>query len=155
MAGSIKYNVLGSYTSVLLGAGVAPTLKNLANNTGVISNEIDNNDSTRRHPLALFDLKVRGASAFGEGAYLVGFFVLAPDGSNYADGGASVIPPTAPDIVFPLRATSDQQRISLHNVLLPNCKFKVLLFNTSGVGLTNTDNENTLSYRPYNYAVDA
>lgn len=154
MAGSIKFATLGSFANVILGAGVSPTLKNLANGAAILSDVIDN--SANKNILSLWELKVRGTSAFAEGAYIACYHILSVDGTNYADGivAGPVIPPTAPDLIFPLRTVSTQQVIALHNQLLPNSKFKLLLVNTSGFAFTNTDNENVLSYRPYNYAVD-
>jgi hypothetical protein len=56
-------------------------------------------------------------------------------GSNYEDGDASTTPARMPDMVFPLRAVSTAQRVTLPSVDLPPGLFKALLKN-DGTGVT-------------------
>lgn len=57
------------------------------------------------------------------------------DGTNYEDGDASTTPARMPDAVFPLRAVSTAQRVSIPNIEVPPGLFKVLLKN-DGTGFT-------------------
>jgi hypothetical protein len=153
MANAIKWSALGTYTTAIAGADVAPTLKNLANAALKIGNEIDN-ATTARNMYADFDLKCKFGTAPSAGGYVALYLVQAVDGTNYADGSDAITPAaTALVGTFPVRAVTDAQRVSLRHVLLPATKFKPLVVNLSGQAMTNTDDENVLSYRPYNEEV--
>jgi len=150
MANAIKWSALGTFTTAIAGAGVAPTLKALANAAQKLGAEIDNATATR-NVLADWVLDVRGASAFTAGTWVELYFVQSVDGTNYADGDDSVAPAASALVgTFPLRAVSTQQRLALRGIELPPTKFKPLVINRGGQAFTNTDNENVLSYRPYN-----
>lgn len=152
MANLIKWSALGTYTTAIAGSGAAPVLKALASATLLLGNEIDN-ATTTRDQYAYWDLYVRGASAFTAGTAMYVWFLLAVDGTNYEDGAAGVQPGRSPDLIFPVRAVSTQQRIAANGgfpLLLPATKFKCLFLNSGGQALTNTDAENILSYRPVN-----
>lgn len=143
-----KWSTLGTYTTAIAGAATAPTLKNLANNGQKIGNEVDN--ATNRYLYADWDLKCRFQSAPSIGGYIALYLIPAIDGTNYTDGDDSVAPPPSTWIGnFPVRAVTTQQRVSLRGSLLPPGKFKPLAINKSGQSMTNTDDENVLSYRPY------
>lgn len=148
MANKILWSALGTYTTAIAGAGVAPTLKNLANGGQKIGNEIDN--TSARDQYADWDLYCRFASSPSAGGSCDLYFIQAVDGTNYQDGDDSVAPPVTAYVgSFPVRAVTTQQRVDLRQVMLPATKFKPLLINNSGQAMTNTDNENILSYRPY------
>lgn len=74
------------------------------------------------------------------------WFLGAPDGTNYEDGGTSVTPGRLPDVVFPVRAVTTAQRIS-RRVLLPWGLLKPLLKN-DGTGQAMAASGNTLKIRP-------
>jgi hypothetical protein len=152
MANAVKWSALGTYTTVINGADVAPTLKGLANAGGKLGIEVDN--ATDRNMYADFDLLCRFAAAPSAGGYVALYLVSAVDGTNYADGDDSVVPPaTAMVGTFPVRAVDTAQRVALRHVLLPATKFKPMVINKSGQAMTNTDDENVLSYRAYNEEV--
>lgn len=150
MANAIKFSALGTFTTAIAGAGVAPTLKALANNGRKLGGELDLTAGGARQREANWDLYVRGASAFTAGGTVELYFVKSIDGTNYETGDDSTTPQQACLVgVFYLGAVSTQQRLSLAGIPLPNCKFKPLLINKGGQAFTNTDDENILSYRTY------
>jgi hypothetical protein len=143
-----KWSALGTYSTVIAGATTAPTLKNLANNGQKLSNEIDN--TTNRYLYGDFDLLCKFAVAPSAGGCVAMYIIPTVDGTNYSDGDDSVAPPATMWVGnFPVRAVTSAQRVALRGVLLPPGKFKVLAINKSGQAMTNVDNENILSYRPY------
>lgn len=147
MPSPTKWATPGAYTTLIAGAGVAPTLKNLANGTRKLGNAVVDN----RERYADFELQCRGASAFSAGGYVALYLIPAIDGTNYTDGDDSTDPPATTWVGnFPLRAVTTQQRVALPRVELPNGDWKPLVINRGGVALTNTDNENILSYLTYN-----
>ena len=149
MANAVKWSALGTYTALILGADVAPTLKNLANNGQKLGTEVDN--STDRNQYGEFELMCRGAAAFTAGTSVELYLIQAVGGTAYADGDDSIAPPlTALVGVFPLRAVTTQQRIAMSHILLPPTKFKPLVINKGGQAFTNTDAENLLYFRSYN-----
>ena len=148
-----KWSALGTFTTAIAGASVAPTLKALANNGRKLGSEIDPTGAGDRNTLSLWQLLCRLTSAPGAGKSVDLYFILSADGTNYEYGDDSTDPPASAYVgSFPLSNVSTAQRITLRGVELPPCKFKPLLVNTSGQALTNTDNENVLSYRTYNVA---
>ena len=154
MANEVKWAPLGTYTTAIAGADVAPTLKNLANDGGKLGSEIDN--ATTRNMYADLDLLCRFQAAPSAGGYVAVYLIQAVDGTNYADGADAVVPAATTLVgTFPVRAVTTAQRVALRHVLLPATKFKPLLINKSGQAMTNTDDENVLSYRPYNEQIEA
>lgn len=149
MANEILWSALGTYTTAIAGAGVAPTLKNLASGGQKIGNAIDN--ATAKDQYSDWDLYCRFGSAPSAGGSCDLYFIQAVNGTNYQDGDDSVAPPVTAYVgSFPVRAVTTQQRVALRGLLLPATLFKPLLINNSGQSMTNTDDENILSYRPYN-----
>jgi len=152
VANAIKWSAQGTFTTIINGDASAPTLKNLSNNSNKLGSEVDNATSHNRY--ADFDLSCRFQSAPVANGYCELYLVQAVDGTNYADGSDSVSPAINTLVgVFPVRAVATQQKVALRHILLPNSKFKPLLVNLSGFGMTNTDNENVLSIRTYNEEV--
>lgn len=150
MANAVKWSALGTYTTAIAGGADAPTLKNLANDGQKLGGEIDNATSAR-DMYADFDLLCKFQSAPSTGGYVALYLIQSVDGTNYADGTDSVAPPaTALVGTFPVRAVTDAQRVALRHVLLPPTKFKPLVVNKSGQAMTDVNDENVLSYRPYN-----
>ena len=151
MANAIKWSALGTYTTAIAGAATAPTLKNLANNTGKLGNAIDNATSGR-DIYSEWELYVRCASAPTGNPFVDLYFIESADGTNYEDPGSSdsPVPAKMPVITFPIRLVATQQRIVIPRLILPPFKFKPMIWNNTGQAFTNTDNENVLSYRTYN-----
>lgn len=146
----VKWSAQGTFTTLIAGAASSPTLKNLASGARILGDAIDPTGSSDRYLYCDLDLYLRAASAPAAGAYVEVYFIKSVDGTNYEDGDASVAPPaTALVARIPVRAVNTQQRIAHLRIVLPSCKFKPLFANTSGQALTNTDDENILSYRVY------
>lgn len=152
MANEIKWSAtLGSFTTLIAGVTATPTLKNLADNAVVVGNAISGN----RHQYAGLELKCRFQAS--PNSYGVIEVYLVPDisGSQYLDGaGSSVIPPATLRVAsLPLRAVTTQQFTGEVLINLPPFNFVPVVVNKSGAAMTNTDNENILSYRPFNSEV--
>lgn len=147
MANSVKWSALATHTLAIAGDASSPTLKNLASGSLILGDAID--WTADKSQFGLWQLRVRGASAFSSGGYVAVYFVLAQDGTNYEDGGTSVTPAKAPAMIFPVRAVNTQQIIVIPHALFPPSKFKPLLINSGGQAFTNTNDENQLHYRAY------
>lgn len=148
--GKFNYDALGTFTSVILGAGTAPTLKNLANNGRKLGSEVDLTGAGAREFMAWFDLLLRSASAPAANAPIELYLLNAVDGTNYERGDDSTDPPATSLIhIFPCAAIATGYRLTTgpRPIIIPACKFKPLIYNKSGQALTNTDNENVLSIR--------
>jgi hypothetical protein len=123
-------------------------LNSLANNAMALGAEIDN--STDLHRWGDFELLFgTGANATVDAVIRV-WLLEAADGTNYEDGGASVEPRKAPDLVFTVRAATSQ-RITIKGVPLPPSKFKALVRNECGQSFSSSGN--TLRMLPYNEEV--
>ncbi|HEX9696330.1 MAG TPA: hypothetical protein VGB64_08450 [Actinomycetota bacterium] len=147
---TLKYTALGTFTLAIRGDATAPTLKNLASGANKIGDEIDLTGSSDRLLYAVWQLRVRGASAFVAGEVVELYFLPTPDGTNYTDGGDSVNPQKALlAFVFETRAVSTQLVLATPALVLPPVKFKPLVINTTARGFTDTDDENQLHYRPF------
>lgn len=150
VTGRTKWTALDTIATVLNGDATAPTLKNLASAANKISTTaIDNSDAANRFQYADFELFCRGQSAMTAGTTLSLWIIESLDGTNFEDGSDSVTPARPPDERFFVRAVSTAQRLVIRGLLLPPTKFKILLSNDSGVGLTNTDGDNVLRMRTY------
>jgi hypothetical protein len=79
------------------------------------------------------------------------WFLKVIDGTNYEDGGTSVTPGRAPDIVIPVRAVTTAQRI-INFGFLPPGNFKVLIKNDA-TGQALASSGNTLKIIPRTYTV--
>lgn len=155
MATTRKWVAYGiSKTAIINGAGVAPTLKNLASAAQKCGSEIDNTSNLYQY--VDWELYVRFASSPAAGASVALYLVPAIDGTNYTDGADDSVTPPATTFVgaFPVRAVSTQQRVSLAGptaqCMIGPGKYKPVIVNTGGQAFTNTDNENILYYRLYN-----
>lgn len=139
--------------TVINGADVAPTLKNLANAAQKCGAEIDNTSDLSIY--ADFELLWRLQSAPTAGAVISLYLVPTLDGSTYSDGADDSTAPAAHFLVgvFINRAVATAQRDEIRGVLLGPGKYKPVIVNSSGQAMTNTDNENLLKYRKYNLTV--
>lgn len=143
-----------SKTAIILGADVAPTLKNLSSAAQKCGSEIDNTSNLYQY--VDWELYVRFASAPAAGASVSLYLVPAIDGTNYGDGADDSVTPPATCWVgaFPVRAVNTQQRVSLAaptaQCMIGPGKYKPVIVNSAGQAFTNTDGENILYYRLYN-----
>lgn len=149
MANAVRWETsLGSATTLINGADVAPTLKNLANAAMKLSAEYDN--ATNLHRFMTLELKVRLASAAAGPVDI--YLVPCMDGTNYTDGGDSVAAGSNLYLgSFQTLSVNTQQRLAFVAystgtvfIPIPPCKFKILLKNSTGQNFTNTDAENLL-----------
>ncbi len=144
----LRWDTPDAITTIILGAGVAPTLKALASGGRKLGSEQDG--ATNLQVFADFELQVRGAVAFTLNKPIELYILPSLDGTNYPDGDDSTAPPqTAYVGAFIVRAVATQQRIHLGGVRVPPFKWKPLLINNGGQAFTNTDNENLLRMRTY------
>lgn len=151
MANAVKWSALGTFTTGIAGATTAPTLKNLANNGRKIGNTIDNSAAGVRNILSDWELKVTFAVAPAANSPVELYFVKAADGTNFEYGSDSIDPPPSALVgVFPCRAVSTVQRITLRGIVLPATVFQPFVYNKGGQAFTNVDNDSILSYVPYN-----
>jgi hypothetical protein len=77
------------------------------------------------------------------------WFLRDIDGTNYEDGGTSLTPARAPDLVIPVLVSTSAQRIT-RRCLLPPGTFKALLKN-DGTGQALAASGNTLKVLPLTY----
>ena len=85
-----------------------------------------------------------GPATAGSGAYV--WFINEVDGTDYEDGGTSVIPARKPDLIFPLRAVSTVQRIDVV-APLPLNMWYCLMAQNSGQNFASITN--TLKVLPF------
>lgn len=140
----------GSASTLILGADVAPTLKNLSSSANKLGSEFDNSAANQKWQYADFELLCRGAAAFTASTTVKLWLIDSLDATNYEDGGDSVTPARPADAQFYLRAVDTAQRMTVVGLILPPGKFKPLVRNEGGQAFTNTDAENVLRMRPYN-----
>lgn len=86
-----------------------------------------------------------GTLTAGTSAYV--WFLLQPDGTNYEDGGSSVIPARQADVLIPLANLATAQRVTVRGVELPPGSFKALLAHNTGQAWAASGN--TLKLLPY------
>ena len=79
------------------------------------------------------------------------WFLRIIDGTNYEDGGTSVTPPRAPDLVIPVRAVTTVQRVIVCAYTPPG-DFKILIKN-DGTGQAIASSGNTLKLIPRTYTI--
>ncbi len=79
------------------------------------------------------------------------YLIPAPDGTTYADGSASYVPPNLLIGAFVVQSTTAMQRMVLRGVSLPPAKFRALVRNNTNIAFTTTPEEtqmlNMLPYR--------
>lgn len=102
--------------------------------------------TTANYVLAEAELVVTFGSTPTANTSVSVWFLREIDGTNYEDGSASVTPPRNPDVVIPIRATTNAQRI-IKQCILPPGNFKPLIRN-DGTGQAFAATGNTLKIRP-------
>jgi len=124
---TINWNTLTSRSTVL-----TTELNSLANaartNAG---SALDN--GTNLDEWGWLELAVTFGTNPSATAYLAVYMVLAPDGTNYADGSSSVAPGSDTLVItIPVLASTSAQRKTVGPIRLPPCKIKFILENQSG-----------------------
>jgi hypothetical protein len=141
----VTTNKLSSYLTI---ATVLDTgLNTLAATTGkAISGALDN--TTDLAIWADLELVVTFGSNPTAGQVVEVYLVPSVDGTNYADGDASIAPPY-PSLVaaFPVRAVTTAQRIAFRGVQLPPGLYKYQVSNKTGQAFAASGN--TLKERRY------
>ena len=79
------------------------------------------------------------------------WFLRTADGTNYEDGGVSVTPSRAPDLVIPARAVATAQRVIVQGYVPPG-NFKVLIKNDA-TGQALSASGHTLKLIPRTFTV--
>lgn len=143
-----RWGTPGTYTD----AFGAQALKNLANAATVLGSEIDNSGATSYTHMHL-DFLFRLQSAPTANLTLDVYLIPAVNGTNYAD---SAVPIAGPQWLcsFPAQALNTAQRIAYLHLPVPRLKFKLAVVNSTGQALTNTNDENVLSYRFVNLVTE-
>lgn len=151
MATTNKWTDVSAVSLVIAGDASSPTLKNLANNSYILSNEVDPG-ATSLDQCATYRLRIRGTT-ITKGVVAKCWYVLdVGDGGSYDDTSGTNTPDRAPDFVFFGYGVSTQQVLMSTPMFVsrPPHPFKVLLQNTSGVTTTNTNDENQLHESVFN-----
>lgn len=132
-----------AWTTSGAGSVLTTELNSLANaGYSAAGTEIDNSSALNQYAI----LEVYCASFTPTaGGYLTIYMVTAPDGTNYAEGSAS-IDPGADRIVaiLPLRAATGVVRKHTGIIPIPPAKMKFILLNSSGAALAATGNTVTM-----------
>lgn len=116
------------------------------NNSKKISASIDN--TSLLHFWDDVELACTFAATPSANATVELYLIQSVDGTNFTDGSTTIDPPTTSLIgVFPIRATTSAQRVSVRGVQLSPGLFKYLVINKTGVASSGTSN--TLKRRPY------
>ena len=127
----------------------ASELKNIATTAGAIT--ASGIDNTEGHQYAYIELLIDLATAASAGGYVELWFIKAIDGSNYESGSATVFPARSPDVVIPVRSTTDDsQVVTVGPVVWPQGLFKTVFRNSTGQTTTNTDSLTQVYYRAFN-----
>ena len=120
-------------------------LNSLANNSNAIKASAVSLTTTS-YTLAEAELVVTFGSVPTANTSVSIWFLREIDGTNYEDGSASITPSRNPDLVVPIRATTNAQRI-IKQCVLPAGDFKPLVRN-EGTGQAFASSGNTLKLRP-------
>lgn len=128
MPNAIKWETTPTSRSNVL----STELNSLANGSRTnVGTEIDN--STNLDKYGWLELSVTFGSAPSAGAYLNIYMVMAPGGTNYADGSSSVDPGADAWVAsIPILASTSAQRKTVGPILLPPSKIKFICENQTG-----------------------
>lgn len=105
-----------------------------------LSSEYANEGSTKQFTHAAFRALFTFGIAPGEGKSLKCWFIKDLNSNDYEDGaggGTPTIPARPPDFFIPVRNVTSAQEVAVDRVghvliRLPNCDFKLLVFNDCG-----------------------
>lgn len=141
-----KYNALGSVQTLL-----TTDLNALASGAkSAASTAFDNANASNRHLFGTFELYVTYGTAPTAGRTVDLYLLPTVDGTNYADGSASVDP--ASNLYagsFVLRNVNTAQRLVLAFVELPPTLFKAMVINRGGQAFSASGH--TLKMAVYSY----
>lgn len=144
MATSTVKQAYGTIASVL-----TTELNSMANNALVLSS------ATSLTETGYLECDVEVVCTFGvaptAGTGFSVWFLRIIDGTNYEDGGTSVTPSRAPDLVIPARAVATAQRIIVCGYVPPG-NFQVLVKN-DGTGQALSASGHTLKLIPRTYTI--
>ena len=139
---AIEKHRLGAVATV-----ASTSLNALANGSLALGNVFDNTQGAAGDGYTLVDVEL--VVAFGVAptvpSAITIWLLAAPDGVNYEDGDAGILPTRQPDIVLPVRAIATAQRINIR-AALPWGLIKPLLRN-DGTGQPTAATGNTLKFR--------
>lgn len=122
-------------------------LDSLASGSSVLLTEYDN--AANLWPTADFEFVLDFATAPTDNAQVELWIVPAWDGTNYADGSASVAARANLSIgILLVRNVNTAQRLVLRDVPIPACKFKLLLKNSTTQALDGSS-ANTVKIFPH------
>jgi hypothetical protein len=148
----IQYWAVGSWTTLLsteLNSLASSATAGAISSVGGTSGTFDNTyggGGIGGYPYGEVEASIGApAGTLNAGAY-VNLWFLKYDGTNYEDGGASVIPARAADVVIPLRAVSTAQVVILPEVPIPPGVWKVLASQVTGQAWAASGN--TIKIRP-------
>ena len=104
---------------------------NLANATGLLSNEIDN--ASNLDDTMDIELAFTPETAPDANVVFYIFILTSIDGTNYEDGSTSVLPIKVPVVSVPCRAVTSAHKMSATGIPIPPQKFKLLVWNATAV----------------------
>ena len=147
-----RWSDQGSPVTLIAGDGGLTTLKKLGHGANKLGGYQSNLDVGTHYQYGVFELLCRGSAAFTAGGVVKLWLLpnLSDSSQNAEDGSDSITPARAPDFLFYLRAVVTAQRLFVPHVLLLPGVWRPLIRNEGGQAFTNTNNENVLSFRPYN-----
>jgi hypothetical protein len=120
-------------------------LNSIANNNNAIKSS-SVTLTTESYVLAEVELRVQFGGTPTANTSVSVWFLREVDGTNFEDGSGSITPARNPDVVIPVRATSNVQRI-IKSCILPAGSFIPLIRN-DGTGQSFAASGNTLKVRP-------
>ena len=122
------------------------SLNSLASGSYQLLDEYDN--GTNLWPNADFEFVLKWATGPTDNSQISLWIIPAEDGTNYADGSASVVPRANLSIgVLLVRNTTSSQRLVVRTIPLPACKFKIVFLN--GSNQTTDSSGNSAKVFPY------
>ena len=129
--------------------GLASSTSTTTGFSNLGSTEIDNSVGLYKFIDLQVNLDDPGASSFTAGGYVSVIICVCVDGTNYDTTGNTAF--THQFLVsLQVSATSTALQLSAYNVPIPPLKFKLGLFNLTGLALNNSSPTNTLKYRRHN-----
>ncbi len=143
MASTFKWDTVES-----IATGLSTELNSLANGSyTAVSSAVDN--ETDKYLYINVELSLASLNPTGTPSCSLFIVKSIDSGSNFEDGGGSVVPSNEALLcAFSLSTGSGTKRRVVANLLIPPLQFKFVLLNNSGVALANSGN--TLRYRRHN-----
>ena len=134
MASTIK-QIQGTSASL---TGTA-SLNSLSSGSYQLLDEYDN--GTNLWPNADFEFVLKWGTGPTDNSPMSLWIIPAEDGTNYADGSASVVPRANLSIgMLLVRNTTSSQRLVIRTVPIPPCKFKIVILNGSNQSTDSSGN---------------